>query len=69
MVACADVHRGNAENFAAEYEGKCEIYEDYRKIIDRSDIDAITCGAPITGIPRLPSTCWTPAKTFTVKSD
>ena len=46
MVACADVHRGNAENFAAEYDGKCEVYEDYRKILDRSDIDAITCGTP-----------------------
>jgi predicted dehydrogenase len=46
MVACADVHRGNAERFAAKYDGKCQVYEDYRKILDRSDIDAITCGTP-----------------------
>ena len=46
MVACADVHRGNAENFAKNYHGKCEIYNDYRKILDRGDVDAITCGTP-----------------------
>lgn len=46
MVACADVHRGNAERFAGRYNGKCEIYEDYRKILDREDVDAITCGTP-----------------------
>jgi myo-inositol 2-dehydrogenase/D-chiro-inositol 1-dehydrogenase len=46
MVACADVHRGNAENFAKRYRGKCQIYEDYRKILDRKDVDAITCGTP-----------------------
>ena len=43
LVACADVHRKNAEKFAA---GKCEIYTDYRKILDRKDIDVITCGTP-----------------------
>ncbi len=46
MLACADVHRGNAEQFAAKYDGKCQVYEDYRKILDRDDIDAITCGTP-----------------------
>ncbi|RMG03397.1 MAG: hypothetical protein D6741_02305 [Planctomycetota bacterium] len=46
MVACADVHRGNAEKFAKRYEGKCEIYGDYRKILDRDDIDVVTIGTP-----------------------
>lgn len=46
MVACADVHSGNAEKFAARYEGRCEVYQDYRKILDREDVDAITCGTP-----------------------
>jgi predicted dehydrogenase len=46
MLACADVHRGNAERFAKRYEGKCEIYEDYRRILERKDIDAVTCGTP-----------------------
>jgi len=46
MVACADVHRKNAENFAQPYEGRCEIYGDYRKVLDRQDIDAVTIGTP-----------------------
>jgi len=46
MVACADVHRGNAERFAKRFGGKCEIYGDYRKILDRKDVDAVTCGTP-----------------------
>jgi predicted dehydrogenase len=46
MVACADVHRTNAEKFAEPYGGKCEIYGDYRKILDGKDVDAITCGTP-----------------------
>jgi predicted dehydrogenase len=46
LVACADVHRGNAEQFAAKYGDRCQIYEDYRRILDRKDIDAITCGTP-----------------------
>ncbi|MCX7427857.1 MAG: Gfo/Idh/MocA family oxidoreductase [Planctomycetia bacterium] len=46
MVACADVHRTNAEKFAEPYGGKCEIHGDYRKILDRKDVDAITCGTP-----------------------
>jgi len=46
MVACADVKRGNAERFAKSVGGNCEIYTDYRKILDRQDIDAVTCGTP-----------------------
>jgi myo-inositol 2-dehydrogenase / D-chiro-inositol 1-dehydrogenase len=46
MVACADVHLGNANRFAERYEGKCEVHQDYRKLLDRKDIDAITCGTP-----------------------
>ncbi|MCA9166955.1 MAG: Gfo/Idh/MocA family oxidoreductase [Planctomycetales bacterium] len=46
MVACADVYRDNAEKFASKYDGKCEVYTDYRKVLDREDVDAITCGTP-----------------------
>lgn len=46
MVACADVHRKNAEEFAKPYEGRCEIYTDYRKVLDRQDVDAVTIGTP-----------------------
>jgi predicted dehydrogenase len=46
MVACADVDTKHAERFAGRYEGKCEIYKDYRKLLERKDVDVITCGTP-----------------------
>ncbi|MCH5376853.1 MAG: Gfo/Idh/MocA family oxidoreductase [Planctomycetes bacterium] len=46
MVAVADVNLRNARFFAKEYDGRCEIYQDYRKLLDRNDIDAVTIGTP-----------------------
>jgi predicted dehydrogenase len=47
-VACADVHLGNAHNFAnmKEIGGKCQVYQDYRKVLDRKDVQAVTIGTP-----------------------
>ena len=46
VVACVDVKRGNAERFAGPLGGKCKVYTDYRKVLDRKDIQAITCATP-----------------------
>lgn len=46
MVACADVDRQHAEKFAAKYGERCEIYSDYRKVLDRKDVDVVTIGTP-----------------------
>ena len=46
MVACCDVNRVHAANFAARYDGRCQIYSDYRKLLERKDIDAVTIGTP-----------------------
>ena len=50
MVACADVHLGNANNFAGGSRkistGKCKVYQDYRKVLDRKDVQAVTIGTP-----------------------
>lgn len=46
MVACCDVDRERAEKFAAKYAGRCAIYDDYRKLLERKDIDAVTIGTP-----------------------
>ena len=48
MLACADVDRSQAERFAgdARFGGKCEIYTDYRKVLERKDIDVVTIGTP-----------------------
>jgi len=46
VVAIADVDREIGEKAVAEFGGKAKLYEDYRKLLDRNDIDAITIGAP-----------------------
>jgi len=46
MVACCDVNRKYAEAFASHYGTKCEIYGDYRKLMERKDIQAVTIGTP-----------------------
>lgn len=46
MVAVADVNLVHAEAFADDYEGRCEVYQDYRKLLERKDIDAVTIGTP-----------------------
>lgn len=46
IVAIADVDRQIAEKARQQFGGKAELYEDYRKMLDRADIDVITIGAP-----------------------
>ena len=46
MVAVADVNRKNAEFFAKEYDGNCQVYKDYEDLLARDDIDAVTIGTP-----------------------
>ncbi|MEO2050091.1 MAG: Gfo/Idh/MocA family oxidoreductase [Pirellulales bacterium] len=46
LVAVADVDANHASRFAAKYQGRCEVYEDYRRLLEHKDIDAITCGTP-----------------------
>ncbi|MGW8258144.1 MAG: Gfo/Idh/MocA family protein, partial [Thermoguttaceae bacterium] len=46
IAACADVDSMAAKKFASKVRGKCETYKDYRKILDRPDIDVIICGTP-----------------------
>ncbi len=46
MVACADIDRSHAERFASKYDGKCEVFADYRKVLDRKDVDIVTIGTP-----------------------
>jgi len=45
MVAVADVNLRHARFFAKDY-ANCEIYQDYRKLLDRKDIDVVTIGTP-----------------------
>ncbi|NLE60811.1 MAG: Gfo/Idh/MocA family oxidoreductase, partial [Planctomycetes bacterium] len=46
VVAICDVDRQIAEKAREHYGGKADLYEDYRKMLDRKDIDAVTIGAP-----------------------
>lgn len=44
IVATADVHVPRAEEFAAKY--NATAYKDYRKLLDRKDIDAVIVATP-----------------------
>ncbi len=44
IVAVADVHRGRAEEMAGRF--KCRFFQDYRKLLDRSDVDAVVIATP-----------------------
>ena len=46
MVACCDVDQGHARKFASKYAGRCAVYGDYRKMLERKDIDVVTIGTP-----------------------
>jgi predicted dehydrogenase len=46
MVAVCDVDRQRAERARQAFGGKAEIYGDYRKLLERQDIDAVTIGTP-----------------------
>ncbi len=46
MRACADVDLSRAEAFAERYEGRCTVYQDYRRLLDRDDIQVVTIGTP-----------------------
>jgi predicted dehydrogenase len=47
IIANCDVDRSHAEKFRDEIAGgKSEIYEDYRALLDRNDIDVVTISTP-----------------------
>ncbi len=46
VVACADVDRRRAETFASRCAGQCRVYADYRRTLDRKDVDVVTVGTP-----------------------
>ena len=46
MVACCDVDTERAASFANRYENRCKTYTDYREVLDRDDVEAVTIGTP-----------------------
>jgi predicted dehydrogenase len=46
VVAICDVDRQIAEKAREHFGGKAAIYEDYRKLLDRRDIDVVMIGTP-----------------------
>lgn len=46
IVAICDVDRAVAEKAKADFGGTAELYEDYREMLARPDIDVVTIGAP-----------------------
>lgn len=46
IVAVCDVDRTHAERAKERFGGKADIYDDYRKLLDRKEIEAVTIGTP-----------------------
>ncbi|MFH1919995.1 MAG: Gfo/Idh/MocA family oxidoreductase, partial [Planctomycetota bacterium] len=46
MVACCDVDADRAADFAKRYENRCQTYGDYREVLKRQDVEAVTIGTP-----------------------
>jgi myo-inositol 2-dehydrogenase/D-chiro-inositol 1-dehydrogenase len=46
LLAVCDVDKNHAERAKKETGGTAEIYEDYRKLLDRKDLDIVTIGTP-----------------------
>jgi myo-inositol 2-dehydrogenase / D-chiro-inositol 1-dehydrogenase len=46
VVAICDVDREIAEKARAHFGGKADLYDDYRKMLDRPDVDVVTIGTP-----------------------
>ena len=46
VVAIADVDREIGEKAVAEFGGRARLYEDYRKLLERNDVDVLMIGAP-----------------------
>ncbi len=46
VVAVCDVDLNNAERAKAQLGGKPDVYQDYRKLLERDDIDVIINGTP-----------------------
>jgi myo-inositol 2-dehydrogenase / D-chiro-inositol 1-dehydrogenase len=46
VAAVCDVDRKHAEKANHDFQGKPEIYEDYRKLLERKDLDVIINGTP-----------------------
>jgi predicted dehydrogenase len=46
IVAVCDVDRQHAERAKQQAGGKAQIFGDYRKLLERKDIDAVTIGTP-----------------------
>lgn len=46
VVAIADVDRAIGEKAVAEFGGKAQLYEDYRHLLARKDVDVVMIGTP-----------------------
>jgi predicted dehydrogenase len=46
VVAVCDAYKGRAERAQSITDGKAQIYDDYRKILEAQDVDAVFIGSP-----------------------
>jgi myo-inositol 2-dehydrogenase/D-chiro-inositol 1-dehydrogenase len=46
VIAICDVDREIAEKARSQFGGKAELYDDYRRLLDRKDLDVVMIGTP-----------------------
>jgi len=46
VVALCDVHQPTLQRVSRRFDGKAAVYTDFRKLIDRSDVDAVVIATP-----------------------
>ena len=45
-LAACDVHLGRAERFQHKAGSSCEVYQDFRRVVERKDIEVVAIGTP-----------------------
>ena len=45
-LAACDVHLGRARNFQKRAGSSCEVYQDFRRVVERKDIEVVAIGTP-----------------------
>ncbi|MEA3366768.1 MAG: Gfo/Idh/MocA family oxidoreductase [Planctomycetota bacterium] len=45
-LAACDVHLGRARNFQKRAGASCEVYQDFRRVVERKDIEVVAIGTP-----------------------
>src|SRR5262245_41146717 len=67
VIGICDIYERHKRQ-AKEIAPKAEVYHDFRKLLERKDLDAVVIAPPITGTPPWPTRPWKRGRTTTSRS-